>query len=156
MTHARKLRALAREQYRYDNSEDLTGDGYDLMDAAAHIDALAARLAEAERLLEDCWLTSKHPCTCICVTCEGIRSFRGVPTVSADAPLTAQERQNLDDTMASMEREPWTVGSAPAFNCKRCDGTGIYTECDPSSRLIARDCECSTVPVNGDSASGDE
>jgi hypothetical protein len=31
---------------------------------------------------------------------------------SADAPLTAQERQNLDDAMASMDREPWTVGSA--------------------------------------------
>jgi len=31
---------------------------------------------------------------------------------SADAPLTAQERQNLDDAMASMKREPWSVGGA--------------------------------------------
>jgi hypothetical protein len=42
------------------------------------------------------------------------------------------------------------AGSAPAFNCKRCDGTGIYTERDPSGRLIERECECVTSSVTGE------
>ncbi len=51
------------------------------------------------------------------------------------ADLTREYSRHLDDSKTD---------KSAAFNCKRCDGTGIYTERDPGGRLIERECECAT------------
>jgi hypothetical protein len=82
-------------------------------------DALAARLAEAERdAARYRWLRDKAGNKVMRDLMDECRPDgwdrivdKFSTTDSAEAPLTTQERQNLDDACASMEREPWSVGA---------------------------------------------
>jgi hypothetical protein len=65
----------------------------------AGYDALAARLAEAELTLRSIALSS---CCGDCQEAKRVAQSYFGAAVSADAPLTAQELQNLDDGRASL------------------------------------------------------